>query len=178
MEHILMLKHATHHAKAVVNAALIFVLTGFGQVLANASDATSAVLPSYWIAIALTHDDKSMATPTLLVSEGSEAEVRVTSESQTEVNGATTEHAQTPAYRLLIVPSAAEQGLTQLRMKIYLGTPEILVAEPTLKVAGTGTVQFGDPTMGVYTLNLALQVSDGTSKTPPANLVAPAFTGK
>jgi hypothetical protein len=178
MEHILMLKHTTRHAKVFVSAALLFVLTGFGHAVANASDTASADLPSYWIAMALTHDDKSMATPTLLVSEGSEAEVRVNSESRTEVNGATTEHAQAPAYRLLIVPSAAEQGLTQLRMKIFLGTPEVLVAEPTVKVAGTGTVQFGDASIGIYTLSLALRVSDGASKVPPADLVAPVFTSK
>jgi hypothetical protein len=82
------------------------------------------------------------------------------------------------ASTVVIVPSAAEQGLTQLRMKIFLGTPEVLVAEPTVKVAGTGTVQFGDASIGIYTLSLALRVSDGASKAPPADLVVPVFTRK
>jgi hypothetical protein len=70
------------------------------------------------------------------------------------------------------VPSAAGAGMTQLQMKIYQGTPEQLIAEPVVRVFGGGSVQFGDAETGIYTLNLAVRLSDGKSDAPPAELAS------
>jgi TonB family protein len=186
LERIHMLKYLTQNPSLMARSGKLLII-GFLLLLsaavayavqANQVHPTEArsgsSTPNYWIAMTLEHQGKQMAAPTVLISEGQQAEVRVAQNEATTVDGTLQSQHKTPAFRLTVVPTAAANGLTQLQMKIYLGTPEKLMAEPVLKIAGPGSVRFGDSATGIYTLNLATRIAAANSTTPPTDLIATA----
>lgn len=175
LERIKMLKRLTtrpsraaRFAHAFVATTLLLLITGLAWALPGNNDAANTTLPQYWVKVAILHGDKALATPIVLVTEGKAATISMNASSKTTVDVRTTEEKNGPTFRLSIMPSAAAGGLTQLKIKIYRGEPEKLVAEPVVRVASSGSIQFGDAASGIYRLNLTVQRDDGTSKIPPA----------
>jgi bla regulator protein blaR1 len=190
LERIRMLKYLTQSSsrtvrsgKLLLTASLLLLSAGLAYALqAGPVPATQAIANTasakYWIAMALEHQGVPIGAPMVLVGEGEQAEVRVAQDAP--ATGAAPRHTQeTPALRLTVVPTASENGLTQLRMQIFVGTPETLVSEPVLKVAGPGSVRFEDAATGTFTLNFAVRIADADSTKPPTDLIAqaPSYPG-
>jgi type II secretory pathway component GspD/PulD (secretin) len=85
-------------AKSTTTAAVLLLSSAIAGALPSGADSPASELPQYWIKVAIVHDQKTLATPTVLVTEGTEAGISVDAESETTVNGKSTERDDSPAF--------------------------------------------------------------------------------